>query len=130
MREPGGYGSSPYSTPRAATVAGAARHADSAAAPQAGLHVCRHCGGGLAHPLDWTEDSPERWRILMRCPECECIHEGVFGRSLVERLDDELDRASATLLSDLKALTQANMREEIDRFARALQLDLIGPEDF
>lgn len=146
--------------PPAATAAGAARHAstgDSAPpartqdggaarakeavrAPRDGaatgtdrapaLHVCAGCGGERVHPLDWIEHSPERWAIVLRCPDCQRTRDGVFGRDMVERLDDELDRASAALLSDYRRLVHANMSEEIERFSRALQLDLIGAADF
>jgi hypothetical protein len=94
------------------------------------LHVCPRCAGGLVHPLDWAEESPGRWHILMRCPDCDALREGVFGQALVERLDEELDKATAALLSDLRQLTHANMIEEIEVFSRALELDLIGPSDF
>ena len=94
------------------------------------LHVCPSCGGGLAHPLDWFEESPGRWRLLMRCPDCQLLREGTFGEALIERLDDELDRAMASMLDDLKRITHANMAEEIELFSRALELDLIGPSDF
>lgn len=99
-------------------------------APGEALHVCPRCAGGLVHPLDWTEESPGRWRILMRCPDCGLVREGVFGETLVERLDEELDMAASALLSDLDRITRANMTAEIELFARALQLDLIGPSDF
>jgi hypothetical protein len=99
-------------------------------APGEALHVCPSCAGALVHPLDWVEESPGRWHILMRCPDCDALREGVFGQALVEGLDEELDKATAALLSDLKQLTQANMIEEIETFSRALQLDLIGPSDF
>jgi hypothetical protein len=66
----------------------------------------------------------------MRCPDCDLLREGVFGQALVERLDDELDRATGAILADLRQLTHANMVEEIEIFSRALQLDLIGPSDF
>lgn len=99
-------------------------------APQEALHVCPHCEGERVSPLDWVEESPGRWHILMRCPDCDLMREGVFGQALVERLDEELDRATAAMLSDLKQLTHANMVEEIELFSRALQLDLIGPGDF
>ena len=99
-------------------------------APSEALHMCPRCGGGLVHPLDWSEESPGRWRILMRCPDCDAMREGVFGQALVERLDEELDKATAALLSDLRQLTHANMVEEIEVFSRALDLDLIGPSDF
>jgi hypothetical protein len=99
-------------------------------APGEALHVCPRCASGLVHPLNWVEESPGRWRILMRCPDCDILREGVFGQALVERLDEELDRATGALLSDLRQLTHANMVEEIELFSRALQLDLIGPSDF
>jgi hypothetical protein len=99
-------------------------------APDEALHVCPLCAGGLVHPLDWCEQSPGRWHIAMRCPDCGLLREGVFGQAIVERLDDELDRATGALLSDLKQLTHANMTEEIELFSRALDLDLIGPSDF
>lgn len=99
-------------------------------APGEALHVCTRCAGGLVHPLDWAEESPGRWRILMRCPDCDLLREGVFGQALVERLDEELDRATGALLGDLKRLTHANMTEEIELFSHALQHDLIGPSDF
>jgi hypothetical protein len=100
------------------------------AAPGEALHVCPQCAGGLVHPLDWVEESPGRWRILMRCPDCDLMREGVFGQALVERLDEELDKATGSLLDDLRQLTHANMSEEIELFSRALQLDLIEPSDF
>lgn len=99
-------------------------------APGEALHVCPRCAGGLMHPLDWSEDSPGRWRVALRCPDCDELREGVFGQALIERLDDELDRATAQMLGDLRRITHANMVEEIERFARALELDLIGPGDF
>lgn len=99
-------------------------------APGEALHVCVSCAGGLVHPLDWLEESPGRWRVLLRCPDCGEEREGVFGQALIERLDDELDRATAQMLSDLRQVTHANMAEEIKRFSRALELDLIGPSDF
>jgi hypothetical protein len=94
------------------------------------LHVCFHCAGELVYPLDWSEEGPRHWRIVLRCPECESRREGVFDQSSVERLDDELDRGSSALLGDLRRMTHANMSEEIEFFVRALDADLIMPSDF
>jgi hypothetical protein len=103
--------------------------ADSVCAPDP-LHVCFHCAGELAYPLDWVEEGPRHWRIVLRCPECEARREGVFEQAAVEQLDEELDQGSCALLSDLKQLTQANMEEELEFFIRALDADLIVPSDF
>jgi nucleotide-binding universal stress UspA family protein len=94
------------------------------------LHVCFNCGGELVYPLDWCEEGLRHWRIVLRCPDCESRREGVFEQGAVEDLDDELDRATAALLSDLQRVTHANMAEEIDLFVRALDADLIAPSDF
>jgi hypothetical protein len=102
---------------------------ESACAPDR-LHVCFHCAGELAYPLDWSEEGPRHWRILLRCPECESRREGVFEQSAVERLDDELDRGSSALLGDLRRMTHANMSEEIEFFVRALDADVVTPNDF
>lgn len=103
--------------------------ADSPCAPDP-LHVCFHCAGELAYPLDWVEEGPRHWRIALRCPECEARREGVFEQAAVEELDEQLDHATGALLSDLKQLTQANMEDEVEFFIRALDADLIVPSDF
>ncbi len=105
------------------------RASDGACSPDQ-LHVCFHCGGELVFPLDWCEEGRRHWRIVLRCPECESRREGVFEQADVERLEDELDRAAAALLSDLRRMTHANMADEIEFFIRALDADLIDPSDF
>ncbi|MBA3808502.1 MAG: hypothetical protein H0X28_08945 [Solirubrobacterales bacterium] len=94
------------------------------------LHVCFHCSGELVYPLDWSEEGPRHWRVVLRCPECESRREGVFEQAAVEHLDDELDRGSSALLGDLRRMTHANMSEEVEFFVRALEADLITPGDF
>jgi hypothetical protein len=94
------------------------------------LHVCFNCAGELVYPLDWTEEGSSHWRIVLRCPECEALREGVFEQRTVELLDDELDCAEASLLSDLRRITCLNMSEEADVLARAFELDLVSAEDF
>jgi hypothetical protein len=105
------------------------RPRDAACAPEQ-LHLCFHCAGELVFPLDWSEEGPRHWRVVLRCPECESRREGVFDQASVERLDDELDRGTGALLGDLRRMTHANMSEEIEFFVRALDADLIVPGDF
>jgi hypothetical protein len=109
---------------------GEERQVPAGACPPDRLHVCFHCTGELAYPLDWSEEGPRHWRIILRCPECESRREGVFEQAAVERLDDELDRAAGALLGDLRRMTHANMSEEVEFFVRALAADLIVPSDF
>jgi hypothetical protein len=111
-------------------VYGEHARAGDAVCPPEQLHLCFHCSGELVYPLDWSEEGPRHWRIVLRCPECESRREGVFDQASVERLDDELDRGSSALLGDLRRMTHANMSEEIEFFVRALDADLITPTDF
>jgi hypothetical protein len=115
---------------RVDNVDGAQPQAEEGACAQERLHVCFHCACELAYPLDWSEEGPRHWRIVLRCPECESRREGVFEQGVVERLDDELDRAASALLADLRRMTHANMSEEVNFFIRALDADLIVPSDF
>lgn len=98
--------------------------------PAEPLHRCFHCAKELVYPMDWSQEDDGAWRILLRCPDCEATREGVFERTDVEALDERLDGAVASLLSDLRCLTHANMTDEIDFFVRALEADLIVPDDF
>jgi hypothetical protein len=107
---------------------GAKDHAPARTSPD--LHVCPYCGGSFVYPLDWSEEGPWHWRILLRCPECERVGTGVFPQAVVDRFDQELDRGSEEVLSDLQRLTHANMAKEIQFFIRALEADVIVPSDF
>ena len=99
-------------------------------APGADLHVCPECTSQLVYPTAWEEAGEERWQLLMRCPNCEWDGAGTFGRETVEHLDEELDRGTHALLTDLKQLMHANMEEEIERFIAALRAGAIHPMDF
>jgi len=94
------------------------------------LHVCAYCSHQLVYPLEWTEEDSAHWRLILRCPDCEAIREGVFTQHAVDLFEDELDRGETAMLSDLKRATGENMGEEADFFIRALHAELIGPSDF
>jgi hypothetical protein len=94
------------------------------------LHICSNCSSELIYPLDWVDEDPMHWWMLLRCPDCESIHEGLFTQQTIDVFADELDRGEAVLLSTLKRLTRENMSEAVDLFIRALHADLILPSDF
>jgi hypothetical protein len=98
--------------------------------PDSALHVCAECASSLVYPTDWQEAGPDHWEVELRCPNCEWRGTGVFAQDVVESFDDELDRGIDVLLSDYKALVNSNMEDEIERFARALEVDAILPADF
>jgi hypothetical protein len=94
------------------------------------LHVCSECSSNLVYPTDWEEAGAEHWEVSLRCPNCEWRGSGVFSQEVVEQFDDELDRGIDVLLSDYRALVNSNMEDEIERFAKALDVGAILPVDF
>lgn len=94
------------------------------------LHVCPDCKSSLVYPVQWEEADEAHWHITLRCPNCERTEEGVFGQPQCDGFDDELERGTDALTRDYKRLMTANLSEEIDRFAKALEVDGILPADF
>ena len=94
------------------------------------LHVCAECGSNLVYPLDWSPTPNRRWSVVLRCPECDTTVQGVYDQPVVDRFDEELDRAAEQILDDLTRLARANMEDEVERFVGALQAGHILAEDF
>jgi hypothetical protein len=101
-----------------------------ASGPVRELHECPSCECDLVYPVEWEEVSPTHWEVLLRCPNCEWNEVGTFDQPTVDRFDKRLDTGTETLIGDLRRLQQANMEEQIVRFARALDAGAILPEDF
>ena len=102
--------------------------------PQTGdereLHLCPGCKSDLVYPVAWEEADETHWSITLRCPNCEWADDGVFAQDHCDRFDDELERGTDALTRDYKRLMTANLAEEIERFAHALDVDAILPMDF
>jgi hypothetical protein len=94
------------------------------------LHICPQCDRDLVYPVDWDEASLTHWDVVLRCPNCEWTDTGQFDQATVDRFDEQLDLGTEALVRDLRRLVQANMEDEADRFAAALEANAILPEDF
>jgi hypothetical protein len=95
-----------------------------------GLHVCQECESELVQPVDWRPTTDDRWELTLYCPNCDWNCCGVYSHEQVEGLEDHLDLGVEAIVRDLQRLTSANMADEVERFAAALDADLILPEDF
>jgi len=82
------------------------------------------------YPVDWEPAGRHGWSISLRCPECEWRDEGVFPQEVADRFDDALDISTQTVLDDYQTLVRRNMENDVERFLKALEADLILPEDF
>jgi hypothetical protein len=100
------------------------------AEPHQDLNICLDCDSRLVYPVEWEEAGPENWSVVLQCPNCQACRDGVFTQDTVELFDEELDRGADALARDYKRLMRANMSDEIDRFAAALEAGAIVPEDF
>jgi len=98
-------------------------------APTRQLHLCEACASKLVYPTDWTQDG-ERWRVSLRCPECEWTGQEVFDQDAVDAFDEQLEDGTQLVLQQLRELASANMSEYVERFAAALEAGAILPEDF
>jgi hypothetical protein len=94
------------------------------------LHVCPDCSSPLVHPVDWEPVGRDRWRVDLRCPECEWFASEIHDQKVMDAFDEVLDNGTEGLLEDLAELSRAIMEEEVDRFVDALNRDLILAEDF
>jgi hypothetical protein len=94
------------------------------------LHICPDCNSELVYPVAWEEADETHWSITLRCPNCEWAEDGVYAQENCDRFDDELERGTDALTRDYKRLMTANLAEEIERFAHALEADAILPMDF
>jgi hypothetical protein len=112
------------------TLAEEAAAAVRSRSPLRDLHLCPECDRDLVFPVEWEETSPTHWEVLLRCPNCEWTQVDVFDQQTVDRFDEQLDIGTEILIRDLKRLQQANMEDEIEVFAKALDADAILPEDF
>ena len=67
---------------------------------------------------------------MVRKTSGEVEYSTVANRNQLAEFEDHLDSGFDELVRDLKRLRSANLTEEIERFAAALEADLILPEDF
>ena len=94
------------------------------------LQLCRECGDDFVHPVTWTESGPNAWWLLLRCGACGSWRDVVASNTSVAAFDRVLDEGSAEIELAADRLGRESLRAEADAFGAALDLDLIGADDF
>jgi hypothetical protein len=94
------------------------------------LADCTACGADFVHPVEWGPEDGENWWMLLRCGACGASREEIVPDAEAERYDRELDRAERRIRRAAERLSRERLADEADSFATALELDLIGAEDF
>jgi hypothetical protein len=96
------------------------------------LHVCGSCRRPFVVPDAIVSAPAGRDRVVaeLRCTDCGWTHVGAYPTAAIEALDRALDLTEREIRAALEVCELAAELERIDDFARALEHDLITPEDF
>jgi hypothetical protein len=97
---------------------------------RATLSDCSDCGAAFVHPVEWTPNDGGTWWMLLRCGACGATREETVPDAEAERYDRELDLAEHRMQRAADRLSREHLEHQADAFATALELDLIGAEDF
>lgn len=98
--------------------------------PRRTLADCTECGANYVHPVEWSPHDGENWWMLLRCGACGASREETVSDSDAEIYDRELDRAEHRMRRAAERLNQERLAAQAETFVTALELDLIGAEDF
>ena len=97
---------------------------------RATLSDCSECGADFVHPVEWSPNDGDTWWMLLRCGACGTSREATVPDEQAELYDRELDMAEYRMRNAADRLSKELLEEQADTFATALELDLIGAEDF
>jgi hypothetical protein len=94
------------------------------------LAVCPSCGSEFVQPQAWKQLPSGDLFLRLRCPECLTVTSGTFGQDQVAEYDQTLLKGKETAIARYEAVVRHNMKELLEHFRRALELDLITAGDF
>lgn len=97
---------------------------------RATLADCSACGADFVHPVEWRSHDAHSWWILLRCGECGNCWEQTVSDGEAELFDRELQRAEHGMRCEADRMSREALEQQADTFAAALDLDLIGADDF
>jgi hypothetical protein len=92
--------------------------------------VCDACASELLQLEAWRERGEGGLTLRLRCAECDLRTVRDVDASEAAQVDDALSQARLEMVAMYEALVRSNLSDEGDLLARALALDLIGPDDF
>jgi hypothetical protein len=94
------------------------------------LALCTACGSEFVQPQAWKELPSGDLFLRLRCPECDLVTSGTFEHDRVAEYDRTLIDGKQATIANYDAVVRHNMAELLERFRRALELDLITAGDF
>ena len=95
------------------------------------LALCLHCGEDAVAVVDAVAcGGADRWEVTLRCGACERRRLVVASESEMHAFCDELAWFAILIEADAEYLWRERTAVEIEIFVAALELDLIGTDDF
>lgn len=95
-----------------------------------GLERCRRCPSRLVYPLRCRRLGRDLWQLELRCPDCGRVWRERRSTAEVRGFDRQLAASRELLQGHLREIERIEREAEIARFAAALAVDAILPEDF
>lgn len=94
------------------------------------LLECGACGTPFVTPIAWWPTPGLRWRLRLRCGECQRCRVVTVDDEVAQHFDRVLDRGVAEIEAAAARADQARFRAQVEALVTALRLDLIGADDF
>jgi hypothetical protein len=94
------------------------------------LTACPRCGSRLLQPQRSRPRSPDEVLVDLRCPECETWMQASFTKADAEELDRVQGACRELIVNAYEQSVAESMRALAFNLATALELDLVGADDF
>lgn len=99
--------------------------------PVENIHLCPSgCGCHMAERFEEVVSVGHQRRVTLWCPNCEHKWSRQWNVNTLRRFDDNQGAAREKLHQDCDEFYKKCMGELIKSFGKALEYDLIGPDDF
>jgi hypothetical protein len=95
-----------------------------------GLEVCLVCGQEFVSMVRCSRAGNGTWWLVLRCGACGTWHETFACDEAVAALQKAIKRGLQSVAEQVRCLDLERMGSEVEAFSHALELDLIGPDDF
>jgi hypothetical protein len=95
-----------------------------------GLEFCLACERDFVSLIRCTRTGSGSWWLVLRCGECGTWHETFARDDAVSALLKAIADARDSVARSVRCLDLERMVSQVDAFSQALELDLIGADDF
>ena len=90
---------------------------------------CAECASDVVNPVRWSESDDTHWWIRLRCGDCGHVREVIASDEEAQLLDRDLQVGMTKIAATAIKLERQRMRADLVTLTRALERDLIAPDD-